>query len=209
MCQGSVGCATSIPEFLSCWLFKRDAPHCGFVCSWDNKVMNGVASEEGICPHTHSASPSLPLPSHPQSIHTWSAYAHQATMMWRSCGQRNVWAVAFCRVTLQGRGHKTNALATWKNSHNLQEEVEDQRDNVWILLAGVKCQTSGGCCCSWPCDPAADPDPRVKCPSHHHHVHLSRPTNCISWPSLDTVSRWPVKKMYVHPPWLQASTVQY
>lgn len=49
---------------------------------------------------------------------------------------------------LQCCGHKTKALVTWKNSWNLQEEVEHLRDYVWILSAlfWAKCQSWGGCC---------------------------------------------------------------
>lgn len=117
--------------------------------------------------HTHSASPLLPLPSHPQSLHTWSACAHQARTLWRPCGQRNVWAVAFCRATLRGRGHKTKALTTWKNSCNLQEEVEDLRDDVWILLSGVKCQTWGGFCSLCPSIMSISLTPQTVIPDPH------------------------------------------
>lgn len=141
MCQGSVGCATSVQEFLSCWLFKRDAPHCGFVRSWDNKVMNRAASEEGICPHTLLLLLSL-------SLYALGQFTHTHTYIHRPSGWRNLWAVGLCRATLQGRGHKTKALVTWKNSCNLQEEVEHLRDDGWILsvLFWAKCQSWGGCC---------------------------------------------------------------
>lgn len=56
-------------------------------------------------------------------------------------------AVGLCRADLQGRGRKTKALATWKNSCDLQEEVGHLRVNIWILslLFWTKCQSHRGC----------------------------------------------------------------
>lgn len=102
--------------------------------------------------------------------------AHQSQILRQPCGRRNLRAVGFCRATLQGRGHKTKALVTWKNSCNLQEEVEHLRDDVWILsvLFWVKCQSWGGCC--WlMVPPSTTTAPWHKSnhpPSQHHYALL-------------------------------------
>lgn len=200
MCQGSVGCATSIQEFLSCWLFKRDAPHCGLVCSWDNKAMKGAASEEGLCLHT--APPSLfPFFALNQFTHTHTHLSiyistQQSQILSQPCGWRSLRAAGFCRATLQGRGHKTKALVTWKNSCNLQEEVEHLRDDVWILsvLFWAKCQSWGGCC--WlmvpPSTTTAALHKSTPPPSHHHYAFLST-RNVLPVPYQTVVSQWPVR----------------
>lgn len=121
--------------------------------------------------HAHTLTSSLPsffLSCFPSFFLSFSPYAlnhfthtyihtHRPRILWLPYGWRNLRAVGLCRATLQGRGHKTKALVTWKNSCNLQEEVEHLRDDVWILsvLFWAKCQSRGGCC--WMMSPPPSP----------------------------------------------------
>lgn len=131
--------------------------------------------------HTLTSSLSL-FPFTPSiNLHTHThTYAH-----WPS-GWRNLRAVGLCRATLQGRGHKTKALVTWKNSWNLQEEVEHLRDDGWILsvLFWAKCQSWGGCC--WLMFPLPSIPPPLctsfnakftSCSLLHHHVSVTSETS--------------------------------
>lgn len=198
MCQGSVGCATSIPEFLSCWLFKRDAPHCGFVCSWDNKVMNGVASGEGICPHTHTLPPLLsPFSLTPnQSTHEVRVHTglercgghagREMCELWRSAEPLSR-AVAI----KQKRWQHERIPAIYKRKWKIRETMSEFCSPGWSVKPQVAAAAAAADCFSL----LPPPHPQVKRPSHHHHVHLSHPTNCTSWPPLDSVSRWPARKI--------------
>lgn len=171
MCQGSVGCATSILEFLSCWLFKRDAPHCGFVCSWGNKVMNGVASEEGICPHTHSLPPfspssiSPPINPHTKCVHT--------------LGLNTVVTVRAEMCELWRSAEPLSRAVAIKQKHSQHERIPAIYKRKWKIWETM----SEFCFLGWSDKPgvAAAPSNHPftlkpnRCPSHHHHVHPSHP----------------------------------
>lgn len=122
--------------------------------------------------HTHTLCPPF---SHPQSIHTWSACAHQARRLWRSCGRRNVWAVLFCRAVAIKQKHLQHERipAIYKRKWKIRQTMSE------FCSAGWSVKPSGGCCCccggrlflsSTAHSPSSQPSvPSPSCPSVSPH----------------------------------------
>lgn len=107
--------------------------------------------KEELCPHTHL------LPSFFFSIYTLCEFTHVHKYIHtglKCLGDgRNLRAVGLCWATLPFCGHKTKALATWKNSCDLQEEMAHLRGDVWI-----QCSLQGEALKKW-WQPLADVSP--------------------------------------------------